>query len=409
MNCMDMDMDDGILRARLDDELPGVDLARINEHLAACADCRARFEKLSAEASRTGGLLTTLAPAANDARVSPAVAYAQFHSQFMTADQQGTRWVPDLFAPRWRPAWGLATAVAVVSIVAGVIPVRIWAQRVLAMLRVQKIAVVAIDPSTLMNNGEADSRPYKLINQFLTDSVVVTMDPGKPDLASSVPQAAQLAGYPIRNIVNLGAPQKIRVSGETAFQMTINRDRVESLLDEVGRSDIRVPESANGALIAVHIPRIVVSEYGDCPVRRRDISKAQSEAMAERKLERLGSAKSMNCVLLVQAPSPTVSVPPDLKMSEIAEAALEFAGMTSAEAHSFCQTVDWSSTMVVPIPSNNSSYETVGVDGVEGTLITQNLPQGNRYSLLWIKSGMIHSLSGQGNSSDALTLAASLR
>jgi hypothetical protein len=409
MNCMDME--NGILRARLDDELAGVELARINEHLATCADCRARFEKLGGEASRTADLLTTLATAANDAGLSPAVAYARFRSQFTAADQQPTRWVTRFFAPRWRPAWGLATAVAVVAMVAGVNPVRIWAQRVLAMLRVQKIAVVAIDPSTLMNHGEADSRPYKLINQFLADSVVVTMDPGKPDVVSNVPQATQLAGYPIRGIGNLGAPQSIRVSGETAFQMTFNRDRIETLLDEVGRSDIRIPESANGALIAVHIPRIVVSEYGDCPVRHHQIFKAESEAedMMERKLEPLGSAKSTNCVLLVQAPSPTVSVPPDLKMSEIAEAALEFAGMTSAEAHSFCQTVDWSSTLVVPIPSNSSSYETVGVDGVEGTLITQTLPQGNRYSLLWIKSGMIHSLSGQGNSSDALTLAASLR
>jgi len=111
----------------------------------------------------------------------------------------------------------------------------------------------------------------------------------------------------------------------------------------------------------------------------------------------------------VQAPSPTVSVPPDLNMSKIAEAALGLAGMSPAEAHSFCQTVDWSSTMVVPIPRNSSSYETVAVDGVEGTLITETFPQGNRYSLLWIKNGVIHSLIGHGNSSDALTLAASLR
>jgi hypothetical protein len=46
---------------------------------------------------------------------------------------------------------------------------------------------------------------------------------------------------------------------------------------------------------------------------------------------------------------------------------------------------------------------------VEGTLITETLSQGNRYSLLWIRNGLIHSLAGRGNSSDALTLAASLR
>jgi hypothetical protein len=65
--------------------------------------------------------------------------------------------------------------------------------------------------------------------------------------------------------------------------------------------------------------------------------------------------------------------------------------------------------MVVPIPRNTSSYEKVSVDGVEGTLITETLAQGNRYSLLWIRNGVIHSLAGRGNSSDALTLAASLR
>ena len=82
--------------------------------------------------------------------------------------------------------------------------------------------------------------------------------------------------------------------------------------------------------------------------------------------------------------------------------------MSPAEARSFCQTVDWSSTLVVPVPRNSSSYETVTVDAVEGTLITETLSQGNRYSLLWIKNGVIHSLVGHGTSSDALSLAASL-
>jgi hypothetical protein len=136
---------------------------------------------------------------------------------------------------------------------------------------------------------------------------------------------------------------------------------------------------------------------------------SQAEALAERKMERMANIKDTNCTYLIQAPSPTVSVPPDLNMSDIAEAALELAGMSPAEAQSFCQTVDWSSTLVVPIPRNSSSYETVKVDGVEGTLITETLSQGNRYSLLWIKNGVIHSLAGHGSPSDALSLAASLR
>jgi hypothetical protein len=152
--------------------------------------------------------------------------------------------------------------------------------------------------------------------------------------------------------------------------------------------------------------------YGSCPAWHKagnSNSESHAEALAQRKMERMANLKETNCTYFMQAPSPTVSVPPNLNMSEIAEAALELAGMSPSEAHSFCQTVDWSSTMVVPIPRNTSSYEKVSVDGVDGTLITETLAQGNRYTLLWIKNGVIQSLMGQGDSSDALTLAASLR
>ncbi len=404
--------DDGILRARLDGELAGTELAEVDQHLASCADCRVRTEKLSAETASARDLLATLAPVGNDTALNHAAAYSHFRSQLGTTDEPKTSWIGRLFAPRWRPAWCLAAGAVVFAMLVGVSPVRTWAQRVLAMLRVEKIAVVTIDPSTLMSGSEPDSRPYKLINQFIADNVVFTMDPGRPDVVSSVTQAARLTGYPIRTIGSLGAPQSIEVNGETAFQMTINRDRIDTLLEEVGRSDIRIPESENGALVAVHIPRTVISMYGDCPVRHRHAisdTQSQTEALAERKMERMANINTRNCTYLIQAPSPTVSVPPDLNMSEIAEAALELAGMSPAEARSFCQTVDWSSTLVVPIPRNTSSYETVSVDGVEGTLIQETLSQGNRYSLLWIRNGVIHSLAGRGNSSDALTLAASLR
>ena len=402
---------DGILRAHMDGELSGAELAEVTEHVVSCADCRTRFEKMRAERKQTGDLLATLAPVADSLAINPAMAYAQFNNQFGTAHEAKATWIARLLAPRWRPAWGLAGLAMVVAILVSVSPVRTWAQRILAMLRVQKIQVVTIDPTTLMSSSEPDSRAYKLINQFIADNVVVTMDPGKPDVVSNVTKAAQLAGYPIRMIGSLGAPRRVEVNGETAFQMTINRDRVATLLDEIGRSDIQIPESANGALIAVHIPKTVISIYGDCPVRHRYVSsnpQSQAEALAERKMERMANAKDTNCTYFIQAPSPTVSVPPDLKMSDIAEAALELAGMTPGEAHSFCQTVDWSSTLVVPIPRNSSSYEVVTVDGVEGTLIRETLSQENRYSLLWIKNGVIHSLAGHGNSSDALSLAASL-
>ncbi|HEY6185483.1 MAG TPA: zf-HC2 domain-containing protein [Terriglobales bacterium] len=395
---------DGILRARLDGELAGEELNEVDQHLATCNNCRAHFEKLSANTTRTYDLLTSLSPVEGNTTNS-AVAYAQFRNQFVTIAERKPSWADRLFAPRWRPVWGLVSAVVVIAILIGIDPIRGWSQRVLALLRVQKIAVVSIDPATLVSGSETDPKPYKLINQFFSDNVIVTINPGKPDVVTSVSKATQLAGYPVRAISSLGAPQAVLVRGETAFQMTVDRDRIETLLDGIGRSDIQIPESANGALIAVHIPKIVVSTYGDCPA---PVTDTHDQALVERKARQLIKL-STNCTYFIQAGSPMVSVPPNLNMSEIAEAVLQLAGMSASEAHSFCQTVDWSSTMVVPIPRNSSSHETVTVDGVEGTLITENLSDGNRYSLLWIKNGVVHSLAGHGSSSDALALAASLR
>ncbi|MGA3087042.1 MAG: zf-HC2 domain-containing protein [Terriglobales bacterium] len=405
-------VDDGILRARLDGELAQTEMTAVDQHLASCTDCRMRFETLSSATARIADWLSGLNPAGDTAAINPVVAYAQFGSRFGTIAEPHASWIGRLFVPRWRPAWGLAAGAVAVAILLGVNPVRTWAQRMLAMLRVEKIAVVTIDPSTLATSGESDSRPYKLINQFIADNVVVTLDPGRPEVVSSLTQAAELTGRPLETLGRLGAPQSIEVNGETAFQMTINRDRIETLLDEVGRSDIRIPESANGALITVHIPKTVFLTYGDCPVRHRHaISDAPSraEVIAERKMDRMASASTNNCTYFIQAPSPTVGVPAEVNMPEIAQAALQLAGMNSTEARAFCQTVDWSSTLVVPIPRNTSSYQIVTVDEVEGTLITETLSQGNRYSLLWVKNGVIHSLAGHGNASDALTLAASLQ
>jgi hypothetical protein len=270
------------------------------------------------------------------------------------------------------------------------------------MLRVKKITVVSVYPTS--TETRTDQRTAKMLSQLISDNVVVTMDAGKPRPERSAAAASKLAGFNVRTIGQLGAPQKILVNGEAGFQMTLNRDRMQAILQEAGRSDIQLPAGIDGALVAVHIPRTVLSAYGNCPEHNFRQHGPDSQPQPQPN----GSTPAEeNCVLMVQAPSPTVSVPPNLNLSQVAEAALELAGMSPAEAHSFCQTVDWSSTLVVPVPGNVSSYRTVDVDGVTGTLISLRSER-NRYSLLWVKDGIIYSLNGHGDPNQALNLAASL-
>jgi len=392
MNCLE----EGILRAKLDGQLNEEESAAIDRHLAECAPCRNKLETLSADAERVGGALATLAPGPHEAISDPAFAYARFQAQ-QPAEAVPVTVLSRLFAARLRPVWAGAALLAVLVACFSFAPARSWAQRVLAMLRVQKIAVVPVDLQALQG-AQSGNNPGRMIGQFISDNIVVTMR-SEPQMVAGADQVNQLAGFPVRLLSARADAPKIKVQGEGAFQMTLNRDRLQGILDEFGRSDLQLPSSIDGALVAVHIPKSLTAVYGQCHQPGK-INAQKPPSVAD----------LAGCVMLAEVPSPTVSVPPELNIQQLATLALEAAGMSERDAQAFCETVDWTSTLVVPIPRDAGSYETTSVDGVQGTLITlrgwtHGMPG---YSLLWVKSGIIYSLTGFGSADQAVPLADSL-
>ena len=98
----------------------------------------------------------------------------------------------------------------------------------------------------------------------------------------------------------------------------------------------------------------------------------------------------------------------DLNLQQLAEIGLQLAGMSATQAREFCQTIDWRSTLVLPIPRFVSSYSVVEVNGAQGTLINESGRRGLSYVLIWVKDGIIYCLAGHGDSSAAVALANSL-
>jgi hypothetical protein len=82
--------------------------------------------------------------------------------------------------------------------------------------------------------------------------------------------------------------------------------------------------------------------------------------------------------------------------------------MSDTEARQLAQTIDWKSTLVLPLPRGAGSYSQVQVGGAQGTLINGSSNRGPHYVLLWVKNGIIYGLVGHGDSSDAVALANSL-
>jgi hypothetical protein len=392
MNCPS----DAILRAKIDNELGSPRLQQVEEHLSSCPKCRQRLETIAAEAERIRQAFAPL-QSAGDSSTTPQQALARLEAR-REAEPASAGWLKSasrVFSAHPLPAWGGAAAIVVAVILTSFAPVRTLGQRVLNMLRVQRVTVVPVDFNLAPGSGIQAT-----IRQLISDQVVETLSPGKPVTAPSASEASKLAGFTVRTLTSESIPPRISVEGEQAYVMTLNQDRLQEVVNELGRPDLKFPASINGATLAVHIGKGVFMRYGNCPDHSSQHGAAEGQP----------SASSLGCVMMVEVPSPIVSVPPGMDINQVAEIALQAAGMTASEAVEFCQTVDWTSTLVIPVPTRAGSSIQVSVDDVEGTLITGRSLHGRppRYSLIWVKNGIIYSLMGFGNSANAVALAGSL-
>ncbi len=376
-----MHLHDGQLYALLDGELAEAAHEIAEQHLAACADCRTRMDELGARSERVAAQFAALAPASS--RVSAQTALARFNHRYSRKEISVMR---KFFAPRYRPAWGLVAVIAVIAISMTFAPVRAWAEGLLAQFRVQRVQVLPVDP-TLLNVLGTNQTLTQQVSQMLSDSMQVTKKPSKPQTVDSAAKASQLAGFTVRLPTSRSDVSQIVVQDSSAFQFTVNRKRAQTLLDEMGYSRLQLPASLDGALIKVSIPAGVSAAYGQCPKLEKDSPNSQGSP----------GRTMLNCTILAEIPSPTVNTPPNLDVQQLAEIGLQVAGMKADEARAFAKTVDWTSTLVVPIPRNSASSKQVQVDGVNGYLIQRPLDDAPQYALIWVKNGIIYAIGGLGN------------
>jgi len=278
---------------------------------------------------------------------------------------------------------------------------RALASQLLDLFRIQQVAVVPIDVTGIQQlNG--DGLLGKQMSQLISDSITITQEPGDPVDARDANQASQLTGFTVRLPQDL-TPSRISIMNGSAFTLTIDRAKVEALLDEAGRSDLVLPASIDGAEISVNVPTGVSVAYGTCPSPSADGDGFDTNASGSR------ARRYADCVILAQIPSPTVAAPANVNVPQLAQIALEFTGMTSEQAAAFTDTVDWTSTLVIPIPKNAATYKQIPVDGVTGTLIQRPSDDSPQYALLWVKDGIIYTIAGLGsNSGQAIEMANSL-
>lgn len=380
-------LNDGQLRAHLDSELPEAEA----RHLAHCAACQAQLDMLAVQRRSIAQHFATLT--ARETVPSPEAAWQKFQTKYLTQEKTMNQklWM------RLRPlALGLTAIVALVAAFTFA-PVQGAFSAFLGLFRVQQITVVPLDLTGLQDMGGNEAFGQR-ISQLFADSFTVTREPGEPQTATSAAEAGQLAGFTVRTLAGAEAPT-FSVSQGGAFEFVINRASAQAVLGELGRSDLQLPTDIDGARIRVDVPAGVMSAYGDC------------QALDEPEVEGRPRSRTLrNCMVLTQIPSPSVDVPPGVSLAELAEIGLQITGMTAEEARSFTQSIDWTSTLVLPIPRNAVVNREVQVDGVTGQLLSFSEAEDGQgyYTILWTKDDILYALSGYNGASAGLALANSL-
>lgn len=387
MNCLSEEM----LRAYHDGELPGEGRAEIESHVSSCARCRGQLGRISETAGRVQGRLHALDASDAEAPEDPKIALARFRAQ-LGEDEERAPILARLLARRWRVAWA-AGAVAAILLVSLAFPSgRSLAQRLLATLRVEKVQPIRLDTSSFEKNQTL----RQMLDQLISDKVAVVTDE-KSQKAATLAEASQLGGFAVRVPRDMTVAPQFNVAGRHYLKMTIDRGRLQDILDQSGRADLLLPATIDGETVSVQVPRQVQVQYGECPKRV-----AEGEGQAD------NPPQTFSCTVILEAPSPVINVPADVNLQQLAEIGLQIAGMSAVQAREFCQTVDWKSTLVLPIPPFVRTYQTVTVDGVQGTLMTSENRHGPQTVLIWVKDGIIYFLASPARSSEAIALANSL-
>jgi hypothetical protein len=385
-------LNEGELRTALDGEAG----AEVQQHLDGCPECRQRLHHAGSQAGRTAHRLDFLGSSAGVRAPEPAAAWNRFSQRIEHRKENS-------LMKRWFgfPAVRFgAIALLILALVLAIPGTRALAGELLNLFRVQQVTVIPVD-FTGLEQLTGDGTLGNQFTKLVSESMQMTQKPGEPVEAASAAEASQMAGFPVRLPAGR-EPSQIVVTGAAAFSYTVDRTRAQALIDEAGRGDLVLPASVDGARISVRVPASISVGFGTCP--------KPTMVDADNQDGEIRGRKYPDCVILAQIPSPSVDAPADVDVAQLARIGLEFTGMSPEEASAFTSSVDWASTLVIPIPKNAAIYKQVEVDSVTGTLIQRPADDYPQYALIWVKDGIVYAISGLGtNSQQAIDMANSLQ
>jgi hypothetical protein len=388
-------LSDGQIQSYMDGQSGQKETAWIKAHIVQCPDCRTRVEETVSRTERIATRFHSLQTGAGD--ILPTRA-ARARLETTIHKKENPLMIKNLFSRRYRMFWTAASVLAVLAVLFTIPQVRAIAVDFLGLFRIEQVTVVQIDPSNLPQQL-GDSGTFQ---QMFTNNVKIEQE-GELQAVSSTDELDRLAGFPVRLPDGMEGQPVLQYQPGGKITLTVDVQQMRAILKEIGREDIQIPDELDGENVVATLSGAAIAQYGKCEY--------DSETMRQEGYDPDSSASPMTplCTTLMQMPSPTIEARPGLDIKQIGTAYMELLGMSPEQAAQFSQNVDWTTTLVIPIPTNAATYSTVSVDGVEGTLMTSRGGSTGQYALIWVKDGLLNFITGPGDEAAALAVAGSLK
>jgi hypothetical protein len=316
--------------------------------------------------------LSALEPTAADAPRPAPQALVQLRQQIESQTNNSFSYqLRRFFTMTNRKLAAITVSLILLFIVAFSFPaVRAAASDFLGLFRVQKFAAVSVSPEQIAVLEELAQEG------LMPGEFEVIREPGGHTPVDSLAAAADMTGLAVRSPVGLGQPQEVYVADGGEGRLTVDLEGARAILEATGVDPNLLPDDLDGARVHVAVSASVQQHWS-------------------------------NGLTLVQTESPEVDYPDNLDPTVLGKALLQVLGMNEEEAQRLSQEIDWTSTLLLPIPQDVASFNEVTVEGVSG-LALNNL-SGPESALMWQKDGVVYLLSGRGRTAELIDIANSLQ
>jgi hypothetical protein len=288
---------------------------------------------------------------------------------------------PRAASPRRRHVWQAVACAASLLLAVGLVAlpsVRAGAETFLDLFRVVNFVAVPVPTARFATLQRGLDLP-----RMLGEQVQIVQAAGPPQSVATAAQAAVLAGIAVHLPTWLPdglTQQEIEVMGEQRWTVAASTQKLQQVLDTLAINDLAVPSGLDGQTATIHLYPSVRVTYS-----------------AQR-----------GHVLFVQGRQPDAVLPRGTDLPLLAEIGLRVLGFEPNEARRFANSIDWRTTLLVPVPTSVANFHEVDIGAGKGLLIETARTSGPGGSqLLWSAGGSVYALIGDVRPEELFEMARS--